>query len=276
MLVYAYKYNHVITSALDKVFRYSLCSSLLPTPRGHYLLFTSVRFDSLLTPSHQRAAVWIQLTARNVVKHKQKINLGLSWFSRESLSEVEDAGATHPLITGTSRWQSLLLYVRAPGTKTFSSKPPSSHVASVSGSSFGELVITISLKRDPSAACSCLAPRPYFTVSWQPNLQNLTLFFGSHLNYLLFPYSVTAVSLLAPLVPTFLFLFFSVVFFLWVVLRLISPAAWDGQVLHSKWSQTKRRIEKGHISVTGRKKKQPRKNILSQAQSPNESHDQRE
>lgn len=213
MLVYAYKYNHVITSALDEVFRYSLCSSLLPTPRGHYLLLTSVRFDSLLTPSHQRATVWIQLTARNVVKHKQKkINLGLSWFSRESLSEVEDAGTARPLITGTSRWQSLLLYIRAPGTKTFSSKPPSSHAASVSGSSFGELVITISLKRDPSTACSCLALCPHFTVSWQPNLQNLTLFFGSHLNYLLFPYSVTAVSLLAPLVSTFFLCFFWVFF----------------------------------------------------------------
>lgn len=47
MLVYPYKQIHVITSALDKVFKYS---PLLPTPRGHYLLFTTLRFDPLLTP----------------------------------------------------------------------------------------------------------------------------------------------------------------------------------------------------------------------------------
>lgn len=102
MLVYPYKHSHVITSALDKVLKYS---PLLPTPRGHYLLFTSVRFDSLLTPPHQRAATWIQFAANNIAKRKQTSATASSCFSRELPVTSGGAGAARPLIAGVSRWQ---------------------------------------------------------------------------------------------------------------------------------------------------------------------------
>lgn len=82
------------------------------------------------------------------------------------------------------------------------------------------MVITMSMKRDLSAARSCLAPCPYFTVTWQSNHQNLTLSFGGHLNYLLFPYSVAAVffagaacALVSFFVSCIFFSFFPELFF---------------------------------------------------------------
>lgn len=102
MLVYPYKHSHVITSALDKVLKYS---PLLPTPRGHYLLFTNVRFDSLLTPPHQRATTGIQFAANNIAKRKQTSATASSCFSRKLPVTSGGAGAAHPLITGVSRWQ---------------------------------------------------------------------------------------------------------------------------------------------------------------------------
>lgn len=75
------------------------------------------------------------------------------------------------------------------------------------------MVITMSMKKDLSAARSCLAPCPYFTVPWQSNHQNLTLSFGGHLNYLLFPYSVAAVFFAGAACASVSFFLFLVFFF---------------------------------------------------------------
>lgn len=127
MLAYPYKHSHVITSVLDEVLKYS---PLLPKPRGHYLLFTSLRFDPLLTPPHQRTATWIQFAENNTASRKQTSATAPSWLSRELPVTSWGAGTVHSLITGVSRWQQSPVACLSCRNKEarHPKKPPSWHV----------------------------------------------------------------------------------------------------------------------------------------------------
>lgn len=103
MVVYPYKRSHVITSALDKVLKYS---PLLPTPRGHDLLFTSLRFfDPWLTPPHERAATCVQFAAKQRSEAQTDISDGLfpvqSRVASSKLRRRHGASFNHGCVTPT-------------------------------------------------------------------------------------------------------------------------------------------------------------------------------
>lgn len=135
----------------------------------------------------------------------------LSWLDREKVSEVE------ALVLHVLKWQAhcvdraLCSLLKPQDQRRF----PLTYGVCEQG--LRERLIISSLKRDPSAACSCLASCPPLHYMLSAQTSTPDTFLGRLFQYLLVPYiAIISVFLLTSVVPLFLYLF--------PVLSLVAPA----------------------------------------------------